>query len=200
MRTKFGLILMICAFLVISACGNNPSSSDSAKQSESANAAGETVKDEPSKEATTEPAKEEPKEEPKEVSNKPGEKFTLGDWEVVLDSFEFDQKVSADMFSSSADEGNKFLILNYTVTNNGKEAKDFTSIIGGVSMKAIFKEEYEYNYTVTMIDGDLGTGSIKPLATKSGFVVIEVPDSVADSKESLVIKLEDQDKAQITLR
>ena len=69
---------------------------------------GETVKDEPSKEATTEPAKEEPKEEPKEASNKPGEKFTLGDWEIVLDSFEFDQKVSADMFSSSADEGNKF--------------------------------------------------------------------------------------------
>ncbi|MGG4096813.1 DUF4352 domain-containing protein [Paenibacillus lautus] len=200
MRTKFGLILMICAFLVISACGNNPTSSDSAKQDESVNAVGETVKDEPSKEATTEPAKEEPKKEPKEASNKPGEKFTLGDWEVVLDSFEFDQKVSADMFSSSADEGNKFLILNYTVTNNGKEAKDFTSIIGGVNMKAIFKEEYEYNYTVTMIDGDLGTGSIKPLATKSGFVVIEVPDGVADSKESLVIKLEDQDKAQITLR
>lgn len=196
MRTKFGFILMICAFLVISACVNNPTSSDSTKQDESVNAAGETVNDEPSKEATTEPAKE----EPKEASNKPGEKFTLGDWEVVLDSFEFDQKVSADMFSSSADEGNKFLILNYTVTNNGKEAKDFTSIIGGVSMKAIFKEEYEYNYTVTMIDGDLGTGSIKPLATKSGFVVIEVPDGVADSKESLVIKLEDQDKAQITLR
>ncbi|WP_036672012.1 DUF4352 domain-containing protein [Paenibacillus sp. HGF5] len=197
MRTKFGLILMICAFLVISACGNNTTSSDSPQQNEqSVDAAGETVKEEPSKEAATEPAKE----EPKEVSNKPGEKFTLGDWEVVLDSFEFDQKVSADMFSSSADEGNKFLILNYTVTNNGKEAKDFTSIIGGVSMKAIFKEEYEYNYTVTMIDGDLGTGSIKPLATKSGFVVIEVPDSVADSKESLVVKLEDKDKAQITLR
>ncbi|GIP05994.1 DUF4352 domain-containing protein [Paenibacillus lautus] len=197
MRTKFGLILMICAFLVISACGNNTTSSDSPQQNEqSVDAAGETVKEEPSKEAATEPTKE----EPKEVSNKPGEKFTLGDWEVVLDSFEFDQKVSADMFSSSADEGNKFLILNYTVTNNGKEAKDFTSIIGGVSMKAIFKEEYEYNYTVTMIDGDLGTGSIKPLATKSGFVVIEVPDSVADSKESLVVKLEDKDKAQITLR
>lgn len=197
MRTKFGLILMICAFLVISACGNNTTSSDSPRQNEqSVDAAGETVKEEPSKEAATEPTKE----EPKEVSNKPGEKFTLGDWEVVLDSFEFDQKVSADMFSSSADEGNKFLILNYTVTNNGKEAKDFTSIIGGVSMKAIFKEEYEYNYTVTMIDGDLGTGSIKPLATKSGFVVIEVPDSVADSKESLVVKLEDKDKAQITLR
>lgn len=197
MRTKFGLILMICAFLVISACGNNTTSSDSPQQNEqSVDTAGETVKEEPSKEAATEPTKE----EPKEVSNKPGEKFTLGDWEVVLDSFEFDQKVSADMFSSSADEGNKFLILNYTVTNNGKEAKDFTSIIGGVSMKAIFKEEYEYNYTVTMIDGDLGTGSIKPLATKSGFVVIEVPDSVADSKESLVVKLEDKDKAQITLR
>lgn len=197
MRTKFGLILMICAFLVISACGNNTTSSDSPQQNEqSVDAAGETVKEEPSKEAATEPTKE----EPKEVSNKPGEKFALGDWEVVLDSFEFDQKVSADMFSSSADEGNKFLILNYTVTNNGKEAKDFTSIIGGVSMKAIFKEEYEYNYTVTMIDGDLGTGSIKPLASKSGFVVIEVPDSVAESKESLVVKLEDKDKAQITLR
>lgn len=67
MRTKFGLILMICAFLVISACGNNPTSSDSAKQDESVNAVGETVKDEPSKEATTEPAKEEPKRNQKRL-------------------------------------------------------------------------------------------------------------------------------------
>ena len=76
--------------LVISACGNNPSSMTQPSRLKVQTQL-ETVKDEPSKEATTEPAKEEPKEEPKEASNKPGEKFTLGDWEIVLDSFEFDQ-------------------------------------------------------------------------------------------------------------
>ena len=75
----------------------------------------------------------------------------MGNWEVVLDSFEFNQKVSDTYFSSSADEGNKFLVLNYTVTNEGTEADNFTSMIGGVEMKAIFKDKYEYKYTITMI-------------------------------------------------
>ena len=81
-----------------------------------------------------------------------------------------------------------------------KRQKDFTSIIGGVSMKAIFKEEYEYNYTVNHDRWRSGNRKHQAFGNETGFVVIEVPDGVADSKESLVIKLEDQDKAQITLR
>ncbi|MNZ65152.1 Telomeric repeat-binding factor 2 [compost metagenome] len=125
----------------------------------------------------------------------------MGDWEVVLNSFEFNQKVSDEYFSSSADEGNKFLILNYTVTNQGTEADNFTSMIGGVEMKALFQDKYEYTYTITMIDKDLSKESIKPLSSKTGFVVMEVPDTVAKSEDGLILKLaKDKAKATINLR
>ncbi|MNC35898.1 hypothetical protein D3C75_843980 [compost metagenome] len=68
-------------------------------------------------------------------------------------------------------------------------------------MKAVFQDKYEYKYTVTMIDKDLSKESIKPLSSKTGFVVMEVPDTVAKSEDGLVLKLEtDQDKATINLR
>ncbi|MNE99432.1 hypothetical protein D3C80_1981110 [compost metagenome] len=68
-------------------------------------------------------------------------------------------------------------------------------------MDVIFKDQYEYDYTITMIDGDLSKENIKPLASKSGFVVVEVPDAVSESTESLIVKLEEEgDKATITLR
>lgn len=67
-------------------------------------------------------------------------------------------------------------------------------------MKAIFKDKYEYTYT-TMIDKDLSNESIKPLSSKTGFVVMEVPDTVANSEDGLILKLEkDKDKATINLR
>lgn len=93
------------------------------------------------------------------------------------------------------------MILNYTVTNEGTEADNFTSMIGGVDMKAIFQDKYEYKYTITMIDKDLSNESIKPLSSKTGFVVMEVPDTVATSEDSLILKLaDDKDKATINLR
>lgn len=68
-------------------------------------------------------------------------------------------------------------------------------------MKAIFKDKYEYTYTITMIDKDLSNESIKPLSSKTGFVVMEVPDTVANSEDGLILKLEkDKDKATINLR
>lgn len=202
MKKQFFILMALSALLVLSACGGTKSegadtsgnsgsvTEEVAKQDTEANAAEETTAapEETEKKDETAPAK------------KPGEKFTLEDWEIVLDSFEFNEKVSDGMFSSSADEGNKFLVLNYTVTNNGKEAKDFTAMFGGVKMKAVFKGEYEYDYTITMIDGDMSSGSIKPLASKTGFVVMEVPDSVAESDESLIVKLEQGEKAEIALR
>lgn len=92
-------------------------------------------------------------------------------------------------------------MLNYTVTNEGTQADNFTALFGGVDMKAVYKDKYEYNYTVTLLDDDLSNESVKPLSTASGFVVIEVPDEVANSQDSLVLKLgHDGDKAVIILR
>lgn len=201
-KTSLG-VLLLALLLLVTACGGAASTSSGTQNANTSvkdQGTAENVNNEQKGEAdTAEPAKE--PEKPEEVAYKVGDKFKLGNWEVVLDSFEFNQKVSDEYFSSSADEGNKFLILNYTVSNEGTEADNFTSMIGGVEMKAIFKDKYEYKYTITMIDKDLSNESIKPLSSKTGFVVMEVPDEVAKSKDGLILKLaKDKDKATINLR
>lgn len=201
-KTSLG-ILLLALLLLVTACGGAASTStgtQNANTSVKDQGSAENVNNEEEDDAVTaEPAKE--PEKPKEVVYQVGDKFNLGNWEVVLDSFEFNQKVSDEYFSSSADEGNKFLVLNYTLTNEGTEADNFTSMIGGVEMKALFKDKYEYTYTITMIDKDLSKESIKPLSSKTGFVVMEVPDTVANSEDGLILKLEkDKDKATINLR
>lgn len=200
-KTSLG-ILLLALLLLVAACGGTATSTGtqnantSVKDQGSAENANNEQKDDA---VTAEPTKE--PEESKEVVYKVGDKFNLGEWEVVLDSFEFNQKVSDEYFSSSADEGNKFLVLNYTVTNEGTEADNFTSMLGGVEIKAIFNDKYEYDYTVTMIDKDLSNESIKPLSSKTGFVVMEVPDTVAESEDGLILKLaKDKDNATINLR
>lgn len=199
-KTSLG-VLLLALLLLVTACGGAASTSSGTQNANTSvkdQGTAENVNNEQKGEAdTAEPAKE----PEKEVAYKVGDKFKLGNWEVVLNSFEFNQKVSDEYFSSSADEGNKFLILNYTVSNEGTEADNFTSMIGGVEMKAIFKDKYEYKYTITMIDKDLSNESIKPLSSKTGFVVMEVPDEVAKSKDGLILKLaKDKDKATINLR
>ncbi|CAM4476839.1 MAG: DUF4352 domain-containing protein [Paenibacillus macerans] len=201
-KTSLG-VLLLALLLLVTACGGAASTSSGTQNANTSvkdQGTAENVNNEQKGEAdTAEPAKE--PEKPEEVAYKVGDKFKLSNWEVVLDSFEFNQKVSDEYFSSSADEGNKFLILNYTVSNEGTEADNFTSMIGGVEMKAIFKDKYEYKYTITMIDKDLSNESIKPLSSKTGFVVMEVPDEVAKSKDGLILKLaKDKDKATINLR
>lgn len=210
MRKKTWVMAVLTAMLMVSACGGtngetakpaNEAAAKSEVEAAASNNAAETAAEpEQENEAEAEP---EPEVEPEaeQTAYAPGDTFTLGKWEITLDSYEMSQEVSSDLFTSSADDGNKFLVLNYTVTNNGTEADSFTAMFGGMNMKAYFKDKYEYGYTITMLDNDLSYGSVKPLASKSGFVVIEVPDTVAESTESLVVKLEqDGDKAQITLR
>lgn len=199
-KTSLG-ILLLALLLLVTACGGAASTgTQDPNTSVKDQGPAENVNNEQTGDAATaEPTKE--PEEPKEVVYKVGDKFNLGNWEVVLDSFEFNQKVSDKYLSSSADEGNKFLILNYTVTNEGTEADKFTSMIGGVEMKATFKDKYEYKYSITMIDKDLSKESVKPLSSKTGFVVMEVPDTVAESEDGLILKLaKDKDKATINLR
>ncbi|WP_270167644.1 DUF4352 domain-containing protein [Paenibacillus sp. SYP-B4298] len=202
-KTSLGVLILALSLTLVACGGAEPAPTEKQnasatvkEQSPAENVKGEqTGEAAPAEEPTEKPA------EPEEAVYKVGDKFNLGDWEVVLDSFEFDQKVSDTYFSSSADEGNKFLVLNFTVTNEGTTADKFTAMAGGVGMKAIFKDKYEYKYTITMIDQDLSNESIKPLSSKSGFVVMEVPDTVAESQDSLILRLEkNKDKATINLR
>ncbi|WMI82030.1 DUF4352 domain-containing protein [Anaerotignum sp. MB30-C6] len=120
---------------------------------------------------------------------KVGETAVLDNWEITLNTTSFEQSVEDSFFSSSADEGNKFLVLNLSVKNNGTTAEHFTYLIDGVNVKAYYNEKYEYNSVLTSIDGDLSSSSVEPLASSEGFVVIEMPDSVVEAPESIVVEM-----------
>ncbi|PUA40490.1 hypothetical protein C8Z91_03245 [Paenibacillus elgii] len=194
---KKALILLLISTLALAGCGQSaqtgagnkqdapkePAKTESAAKTESS-ADSKAPADKPKEQSKEKPAKEEAK------VLKTGEKFTLKDWEVTLDSFEFNKSVKDKMFSSSASDGNKFLVLQLSVTNNGTAAESFVKMIGGTSIKAIYNDKYEYKVTITMIDGDLSKSSIQPLSTNKGFTVIEMPDKVADAPESLVVVFE----------
>ncbi|WP_162462926.1 DUF4352 domain-containing protein [Paenibacillus psychroresistens] len=127
--------------------------------------------------------------EPKKTL-KVGEKFTLKDWEVTVESTKFDKDVSDDFMSSSADEGSKFLVLRLAVKNNGTEDASFVEMFGGTEIKAVYNSKYEYTPSTTLIKGDLSHESISPLKTSKGFSVIEVPDEVVTAKEGIVVSFE----------
>ncbi|RKD22544.1 hypothetical protein BEP19_09795 [Ammoniphilus oxalaticus] len=130
-----------------------------------------------------------------------GENFDLNNWKVVLNSWEFNQSVEDDLFSSSADEGDKYLVLKFSVTNNGTEADSFTSLAGSTKVKAMYDDKYEYNHLITMIDGDLSNKNVQPLSTADGFVVIKVPEIVESSSESITLNLKNgKDEIHIKLR
>lgn len=193
------LIFMIGMAIVLAGCG-----ADTSTQSPSYTDQTSVTSDNDADPTVDDVVLEDDEEEMEEVKEEfygVGDTFELKDWEVTFDSFEFDQSVSANMLSSSADEGNKFLILRMTVLNNGTSADQFISIIGGTSIKALYDEKYEYGITITLIDGDLSNQRVQPLASQSGFTVIEVPDRVVEATESLVINFSlDGEKAKVKIR
>lgn len=74
-------------------------------------------------------------------------------------------------------------------------------MIGGTSIKAIFNEKYEYKNSITFLDGDLSNKRVQPLAEQSGFTVIEMPDKVIDSTESIIVDFQlDGSKAKVKIR
>lgn len=204
---KIAILAMLLA-MIAAGCGSQPSGNSTGTDG---NNQGASVgneggqKEDPQGEKEPE-GEQEPEEEPKEEEVieegfQVGETFELKDWEVTVDSFEFDQAVKDGMFSSSAAEGSKFLILRLSLTNNGTENGRFIEMIGGTSIKAVFDDKYEYKISITMIDGDLSNESVPPLSDISGFTVIEMPDKVVEAAEGLQVKFElEGDKAVVNLR
>ncbi|TGE39623.1 DUF4352 domain-containing protein [Desulfosporosinus fructosivorans] len=180
-----GLLIMVMILVV--GCGSQSSSSN-VKQSDSPQ------------------VQEKKNDESKNVSAKNlaiGEKFKLKDWDVTLESFEFNKTVTnkRESMSSSTEDGNKYLILRLNVTNNGTKADGFIKTIDGVSIKVVYNDKYEYKNTKTLFDGDLANDWIQPLASNKGFTVIKVPDKVADDSAGInvIFQLNDQ-TAQVKIR
>lgn len=185
---KIIYLFILCLFLV--GCSNNTANNPSSNEIDK----GE-LDEQGGKEVEVEPANDE------FVLKEVGETFNLKDWEVTLESFEFNESVSSGNMSSSVEEGNKFLVLNLKVTNKGIEADSLIKNGRATVIKAVYNEKYEYETSVTLIDGDLHHESIRPLSLTEGFVAIEMPDAVVEASESIKIFFEiEKDKVQINIR
>lgn len=121
-----------------------------------------------------------------------GEEGTLKDWSVVVTNAEITDSIKEnDYYGFSPEEGNKYMAIDVTVSNNGKNAANFLPSFGmgdDISAKVLYQGDYEFSATNLLgYSKSLYDTSVNPLSTKSGVVAFEIPDTVASADEELVL-------------
>ena len=120
---------------------------------------------------------------------------TVGDWKIKVSKVAAKSKIKTSKYlEAKADKGNLLVIVNATVTNNGKEKATFLPSVGRentmVTAKLIYKDGYEYMPSyIAGYDKDLTNKSIDPLAKKSGVIAFNVPKKVAKDLKSCTIRI-----------
>lgn len=187
-------IATLSSALICTACGPSPSPSTVPSQSPQASAS-------PSPEASASPEATitpEPVEtvtpEPEEPVYALKDKTKLKDWEITVKKIEFVDSVKKSEYSGFMPaEGNKYLLISITATNNGTEEDSiFPSYIfnNDVYAKVYDGEENEYSITHLIgYDKTLVDVKIDPSSTKKGKIAFEVPAALEDTKEDLLLKI-----------
>lgn len=123
------------------------------------------------------------------------EEVEIGDWVATMNSYSFEDEWSDGFLTYSAGDGNKYLLVDLTVTNNGTKADTFVTKYyaydGDIEAKIYYQDKYEYNINNFMgsVGDDLSSLSIKPLETKEGSLIFKVPDTVASEDGSVTMEL-----------
>lgn len=136
-----------------------------------------------------------PSPEVKETKLALGKTGTVSDWKITVKKISSKKKIENGTYRVyKPDKGDSFIVVNLSVKNNGKEEAAFLPRIGYqdkmISAKLIYKDEYEYMPTQLLsYDKDIVEKKVKPLATKKGIIVFEVPNKVAKNLKSLELKI-----------
>ena len=123
------------------------------------------------------------------------EEVEIGDWVATMTGYSFEDEWSDGFLTYSADDGNKYLLVDLTVTNNGTKADTFVTKYyaydGDIKAKIYYQDKYEYqiNNFMGSVGDDLSSLSIKPLETKEGSLIFKVPDTVASEDGSVTMEL-----------
>lgn len=212
MKRKIVTLLLMCALSVnFSACGNNTGNDATSNTPENKNEnptdADENSKledinpEEDRKDAdNTEPeskdaaSEEEPKpEENPEIIYNIGDSASLKDWTINVTDAQIVGSIAADYGTFNPnEEGNKYIDVFATVTNDGKQADNFLPSYGfgdDVNAKILYSDGYEFSATNLLgYDSDLHDSNINPLSSQTGEIAFEIPSTVADSAEELLIQ------------
>lgn len=123
------------------------------------------------------------------------EEVEVGDWIATMTGYSFEDEWSDGFLTYSSGDGNKYLLVDLTVTNNGTKANTFVTKYyaydGDIKAKIYYQDKYEYqiNNFMGSVGDDLSSLSIKPLETKEGSLIFKVPDAVASEDGSVTMEL-----------
>lgn len=183
MKNKITTLVTValCAFLLFTGCSNKGSAS--APSQSKPNSTADSVESTESKPAESEP--------PKETNLAINDSATLGDWEIIVTDAKVVDSIAASYGSFIPDDGNKYIQVFISISNNGKKADTFLPIIAygdAVTTKLIYGEDYEFSSSNLFgYDLDLHNASLNPLSTKEGELAFTVPDKVAGADGELLI-------------
>ncbi len=138
-------------------------------------------------------------EEPSAIENdsetiyEMGNSASLKDWTITVTDTKIVDSIAMDYGSfSPKEEGNKYLQVFVTVNNDGKQANNFlpTITVGNmVKAKVLYADGYEFTSSNLLgYSNDLHDSVINPLSSRTGEIAFEIPSSVAESDEELLIQ------------
>lgn len=121
-----------------------------------------------------------------------GQTAPLNNWNITVSNMQILESIDDGYGSFVPEEGNKYLLVTVTAENTGKEADTFLPSFGlndDVSTKVLYGDGYEFSLTQLLgYSKDLINSTINPLSSKEGDIAFELPNSVADSTEPLIIE------------
>lgn len=134
-----------------------------------------------------------------------GQTTSLKNWNITVTNMQMLESIEDGYGSFNPDDGNKYMLVTITAENTGKEADTFLPSFGmneDVSAKVLYGDGYEFSLTQLLgYSKDLINSTINPLSSKEGNIAFELPDSVADSTEPLIIEFSaGNDKINFSLR
>ncbi len=185
------LALGMCLSLALTGC-----SAATEQITEGLTEAAKDIAETAQEETNAEVAEEETEaEEAPEVETlKLGKSAKIGDWKVTVKKAQAKKLIrQSSYYVFKPTKGSTFICVSMKVQNKGKKEDTFLPKFGYEdedNFATLYYEDYEYKAGyLTSYDKDLMDESIKPLTTKNGIIVFEVPKKVAKKKGKLTLKI-----------
>ena len=183
MKRFLAIFSAVVMLLALSACGNTANSPAASSSTGTSSAASSQSASLSASSAETKP----------QDIYKIGDTAALGDWSITVTACDFKDKIpdSSGYGEFTPDDGNKFIVISASVTNNGKQSGTFLpSFATNDDVSAIinYNDGYEYQLTNLIgLDTTLIDATMNPLTSKEGIIALEAPDTVVAGTESLVL-------------
>lgn len=199
---KMILLFTTCTALALTGCGmdsqtETPASTTTSSSSSNSSSDSATSQTEP----TATPAESTP--EPEETTLALGKKATIGDWKINAKSVSVKKQIQNGSYRYfQPSKGNTFIVVSLSARNEGKKEDEFLPRVGYKdtmsSATLYYEDEYEYSPTELLsYDKDMATVKIKPLSTKKGILVFDVPKKAAKDLKKLKLKFSAQGESAI---